>query len=60
MGMAAAWAAATAALLATDHRRAGLIAGALLSLSGATVATTHFCLGSWTYRQLQRAIAYVR
>jgi 4-hydroxybenzoate polyprenyltransferase len=54
MALAAAWAATAAALLATGHRRAGLVAGSLLSVSGATVATTHFCLGSWLYRQLER------
>src|SRR5262249_9387086 len=47
MGLAAAWAAAAAALLATGHRRAGLVAGSLLTAAGVTVAATHVCLGSW-------------
>ena len=54
MALAAAWAAVAAALLATEHRRAGRVAGGLLSVAGATVASTHFCLGSWVYRQLER------
>lgn len=54
MALAAAWAATAAALLATGHRRAGLVAGGMLSVAGGTVATTHFCLGSWIYRQLER------
>lgn len=54
MALAAAWAAASAALFASGHRRAGLVAGSLLGVAGTTVATTHFCLGSWIYRQLER------
>jgi hypothetical protein len=54
MGLAAAWAATAAALLLTSRRRAGLVAGGLLAVAGATVSSTHFCLGSWTYRQLER------
>jgi 4-hydroxybenzoate polyprenyltransferase len=54
MALAAAWAATAAALLWTGHRRAGLVAGGLLGAAGATVASTHFCVGSWTYRQLER------
>jgi len=52
MGLASAWALATAALFARGHRTAGRTAGGLLGLAGATVATTHFCFGSWAYRQL--------
>jgi len=51
MALAAAWATTAAALMASGHRRAGRIAGGLLGLAGATVATTHFCVGSWIYRQ---------
>ncbi|MDB4970226.1 MAG: hypothetical protein JWN44_5915 [Myxococcales bacterium] len=54
MALAAAWAATAALLLVTRHRRAGRIAGGLLGAAGATVASTHFCLGSWAYRQLER------
>jgi hypothetical protein len=54
MGMAAAWAATAAALFLTGHRRAGTIAGALLTGAAGTVASTHFCVGSWTYRQLDK------
>jgi hypothetical protein len=50
MAVASAWATATALLFATGHRRAGTIAGAALTLAGASVATTHFCLGSLVYR----------
>jgi hypothetical protein len=52
MGLASAWAVTAAALLASGHRTAGRTAGGLLGLAGLTVATTHFCLGSWIYRQL--------
>jgi uncharacterized protein DUF4395 len=54
MALASAWAATAAALFATGHRRAGVVTGALLGAAGATVATTHFCFGSWLYRQLMR------
>jgi hypothetical protein len=50
MAIASIWATATALLFATGHRRAGTIAGAALTLAGASVATTHFCLGSLIYR----------
>lgn len=50
MGLAAAWAGASAILLATGHRAVGRVAGALLAAAGMTVATTHFCVGSWVYR----------
>ncbi len=53
MGLASACAAATALLFATGHRRAGFVAGGLRGAAGATVATTHFCVGSWIYRQLE-------
>jgi hypothetical protein len=52
MALAAAWAATAALLMVTRHRRAGRIAGGLLGAAGATVASTHFCLGSWTYRRI--------
>jgi hypothetical protein len=52
MALAAAWAATAAILLATGHRSSGVVAGALLTAAGATVATTHFCLGSWVYRRI--------
>ena len=55
MALAAAWAATAALLMVTRHRRAGHIAGGLLGAAGATVATTHFCVGSWAFRQLERA-----
>jgi hypothetical protein len=54
MALAAAWAAATAALFATGHRRGGRVAGGLLGLAGLSVATTHFCFGSWLYHRLAR------
>jgi hypothetical protein len=54
MATAAAWAALAAALLRSGHRRTGRIAGGLLALSGATVASTHFCFGSWTYQMLRK------
>ncbi len=52
MALAALWAATTGALFATGHRRAGAIAGGLLTAAGATVASTHFCVGSFVYRLL--------
>jgi hypothetical protein len=54
MALAAAWAGSSAILMATGHRSAGVVAGALLTAAGLTVATTHFCLGSWLYRQAER------
>lgn len=57
MGLAAAWAATAALLLRTGHRHAGRIAGGLLAVAGATVASTHFCLGSGAYRLIERARA---
>jgi len=52
MALASAWAVVTAVLFASGHRRAGTIAGGLLAAAGATVASTHFCVGSFVYRQL--------
>jgi hypothetical protein len=52
MLLAAAWAATTAGLFASGRKRAGYISGALLTTAGLTVATTHFCLGSWIYQHL--------
>jgi len=60
MALASAWAATTAVLFATGRRRAGLVAGCSLGVAAATVATTHFCLGSWIYRQLDRLRARPR
>lgn len=54
MGMAAAWAATAAMLFLTSRRNAGRVAGGLLTVAGLTVASTQFCVGSWTYRQLAR------
>jgi len=56
MALAAAWAGTSAILFATGRRRAGVVAGALLATAGATVATTHFCVGSWVYRQGERLV----
>jgi hypothetical protein len=60
MGLAAAWAMTAATLFATGHRRAGFVAGGLLTAAGATVATTHFCVGSWVFRQLERLRTHKR
>ncbi len=54
MGLASAWAATTAALFATGHKRGATVAGALLALAGGLVASTHFCVGSFIYRQVER------
>ena len=54
MALAAAWAAGSAILMATGHRAAGRVAGALLAAAGMSVATTHVCVGSWVYRQGER------
>jgi hypothetical protein len=54
MALASAWAATAAVLFLTRHRRAGIVAGGLLGAAGATVASTHLCLGSWVFRQLAR------
>lgn len=54
MALASAWAMTAALLFGTGHRRAGRVAGGLLTAAGATVATTHVCVGSWIYRQLER------
>jgi ABC-type polysaccharide/polyol phosphate export permease len=54
MAVAAAWSAGVGALLAGGFTWAGLVAGGALAMAGATVVTTHFCLGSWLYRMLQR------
>jgi hypothetical protein len=60
MALASAWAATTAMLFATRHRAAGFVAGALLATAAATVATTHFCVGSWIYRQGEGLFAVER
>ena len=54
MALASAWSAAAGVLLAAGFTTAGVLAGGLLALAGAIVATTHFCLGSWLWRQLVR------
>lgn len=54
MGVAAAWSAGVGALFAAGSTWAGVIAGGALALAGAIVVTTHFCLGSWLYRILER------
>jgi hypothetical protein len=60
MGLAAAWAGTSAILLVTDHRSTGVVAGALLTTAGVMVATTHLCLGSWVYRQVERLLGHQR
>jgi hypothetical protein len=54
MALASAWALTAALLVQSGHRRAGRVAGGVLTAAGATVATTHVCLGSLLYRQLER------
>jgi len=53
MAVAAAWSAVAGLLLWLGPVWAGLTAGAALAVAGGTVATTHFCLGSWMYRRLR-------
>lgn len=54
MAVAAIWSAGTAWLMATGQVWVGVAAGSVLAVAGLTVATTHFCLGSWLYRILGR------
>jgi hypothetical protein len=54
MAIAAAWSAGAGALMAAGFTLTGVVAGSMLALAGATVATTHFCLGSWFYHQILR------
>lgn len=55
MAVAALWAAGTGALFASGHLTAGYLSGGALSMAGLTVATTHFCLGSWLYQRLRES-----
>jgi hypothetical protein len=55
MALASAEAISAASLLATGHRKAGIVTGAVLTFSAATVALTNFCLGSWIYRKVKPA-----
>jgi Domain of unknown function (DUF4395) len=54
MAVAAVWSAGAGWLMTIGWGRAGVAAGGALAVAGATVATTHFCLGSWLYRLLWR------
>ena len=53
MVLAALWSAATGALFAGGLEVAGYVSGSALSLAGLTVASTHFCLGSWLFQRLR-------
>ncbi|MGB7212324.1 MAG: DUF4395 family protein [Gemmatimonadales bacterium] len=53
MAVAAIWSAAAGWLMSAGLLRAGVVAGGVLSLAAAIVATTHFCLGSWLYHMLR-------
>jgi hypothetical protein len=54
MAVAAGWSALAGLLMAWGLDWAGVAAGGLLALAGLTVATTHFCVGSWLYGVLWR------
>jgi hypothetical protein len=54
MAVAAVWSAAAGWLMTIGLGWAGVAAGGALAVAGATVATTHFCLGSWMYRLVWR------
>ncbi len=54
MAVAAAWSAGAGGLMTAGFGWAGVAAGGALAVAGATVATTHFCLGSWLYHLLWR------
>ena len=54
MGVAAVWSAAAGWLMTIGLGWVGVAAGSALAVAGATVAITHFCLGSWLYRLLWR------
>jgi pyruvate/2-oxoglutarate dehydrogenase complex dihydrolipoamide dehydrogenase (E3) component len=54
MALSAAWAATAAALFATGIAAPAWSPARCSARPGATVATTHFCFGSWLYRQLVR------
>lgn len=53
MAVAAAWSAGVGILFRAGWIESGIVAGTALALAGLTVATTHFCLGSWLYRLLR-------
>lgn len=53
MGLAALLAATAGAFFASGRYRAGFATGSALSLSGLTVASTHFCPGSFIYQHLR-------
>ncbi len=53
MALAALWGAGAGWLLSAGMTWAGVFAGSALALAGATVATTHFCIGSWVYRRFR-------
>ena len=54
MAVAAAWSAGAGWLMSAGSGWAGVVAGSALAVAGATVAMTHFCLGSWLYHLLWR------
>lgn len=54
MAVAAVWSAGAGWLMTIGLGWAGVAAGSALAVAGATVATTHFCLGSWLYHLLRR------
>ena len=54
MAVAAAWSAGAGGLMAIGQSWAGFAAGIALVLAGATVATSHFCVGSWLYHVMWR------
>ncbi|MGM0547503.1 MAG: DUF4395 family protein [Bacteroidota bacterium] len=54
MFLAALWSFVTGLFFISELMIAGYISGLLLAIAGALVATTHFCLGSWIYRILER------
>lgn len=54
MVVAAIWSTGAAWLMAAGWVGIGVAAGSVLAVAALTVATTHFCLGSWLYRLLRR------
>jgi uncharacterized protein DUF4395 len=55
MAVAAVWSAGAGWLMAIGLVWAGVAAAGALAVAAATVATTHFCLGSWLYHLLRRS-----
>lgn len=53
MMIAGIWASVAGLLFAMDFTITGYIVGGMLAIAGTLVATTHFCLGSWLYRQIE-------